>query len=86
MSIAIVGMLDEREDALRIIKDCIEERGHKTCLIDISIGTGAIVPTLKPDVRCEELVALAGKKRRDVGGNTGIRHDGRSEGESDGPS
>ena len=61
MSIAIVGMLDEREDALRIIKDCIEERGHKTCLIDISIGTGAIVPTLKPDVRCEELVALAGK-------------------------
>ncbi len=61
MSIAIVGMLDEREDALGIIKDCIEKRGHKTCLIDITIGTGAIVPTLKPDVSCEELAALAGK-------------------------
>ena len=59
MPIAIVGMLDEREDALRTIKDRIEQRGHKTVLIDISIGTGAIVPSLKADVSCNELVALA---------------------------
>ncbi len=61
MSIAIVGMLDEREEALRIIKNRIEQRGHKTCLIDISVGTGAIVPALKADVSGRELVELAEK-------------------------
>jgi uncharacterized protein (UPF0261 family) len=59
MFIAIVGMLDEREEALGLIKKCIESRGHKTCLIDITVGTGAIVPTLKADVSCDELIQLA---------------------------
>ncbi len=58
MPIAIVGMLDEREEALSLIKSRIEQRGHKTMLMDISIGTGAIVPSLKPDVGCGELAAL----------------------------
>ena len=62
MSIVIVGMLDEREEALRIIKDCIEKRGHKACLIDITVGTGAIVPTLKPDVSFRELMELGAKR------------------------
>jgi uncharacterized protein (UPF0261 family) len=62
MSILIVGMLDEREEALGIIKDCIEKRGHNACLIDISIGTGAIIPTLRPDISCDELNELAIKK------------------------
>jgi len=61
MSIAIVGMLDEREEALGIIKDRIEQRGHKTLLIDISVGTGAIIPSLKADVSCRELAELAEK-------------------------
>lgn len=61
MSIAIVGMLDEREEALRIIRDRIEQRGHKTLLIDITVGTGAIVPSLKADVSCGELLDLAEK-------------------------
>jgi uncharacterized protein (UPF0261 family) len=61
MSIAIVGMLDEREPALRLIKDRIEQRGHKTCLIDISVGTGAIVPSLKPDVSGRDLIQLVEK-------------------------
>jgi uncharacterized protein (UPF0261 family) len=65
MSIAIVGMLDEREEALRIIKDRIERRGHKACLIDITIGTGAIVPTLRADVTCSELVDLVTKNAAD---------------------
>jgi uncharacterized protein (UPF0261 family) len=60
MAIAVVGMLDEREEALKLIKDQIEQRGHKALLIDISIGTGAIVPSLKADVSCRELVQLAG--------------------------
>jgi uncharacterized protein (UPF0261 family) len=55
MSIAIVGMLDEREEALRIIKDQIERRGIKTCLIDISIGNGASVPSLQADVSAREV-------------------------------
>ena len=61
MSIVIVGMLDEREEALQLIKDCIEGRGLKPCLIDISVGTGAIVPKLQPDVSCGELAELAAK-------------------------
>jgi uncharacterized protein (UPF0261 family) len=60
MSIAIIGMLDEREQALRIIKEQIERRGHKTILIDVSIGTGAIVSSLKADVTCEEIAKLGG--------------------------
>jgi uncharacterized protein (UPF0261 family) len=60
MAIAVVGMLDEREEALRIIKDQIELRGHKALLIDISIGTGAIVPSLNADVSARELVRLGG--------------------------
>src|SRR5512139_3178780 len=60
MSIVIVGMLDEREEALKIIKEKIEKRGHKTLLIDISIGTGAIVSSLKGDVTCEEIAKLGG--------------------------
>jgi uncharacterized protein (UPF0261 family) len=60
MVIAVVGMLDEREEALQLIKDQIEQRSHKALLIDISIGTGAIVPSLIPDVSCCELSQLAG--------------------------
>jgi uncharacterized protein (UPF0261 family) len=60
MSIAIIGMLDEREEALGFIKSQIERRGHQTLLMDISIGTGAIAPSLKADVRCGELSQLGG--------------------------
>jgi hypothetical protein len=31
MAIVIVGMLDEREEALRLIRDRIERRGHVPC-------------------------------------------------------
>jgi len=60
MAIAIIGMLDEREDGLRLIKDHIEGRGHKAILIDISIGTGAILSSLKADITCEELAHAGG--------------------------
>ncbi|MGQ9509291.1 MAG: Tm-1-like ATP-binding domain-containing protein [Thermodesulfobacteriota bacterium] len=60
MAIAIIGMLDEREEALKIIKSQIERRGHKAILIDISIGTGAISPSLSPEVTGEEIARLAG--------------------------
>jgi uncharacterized protein (UPF0261 family) len=59
MAIAIIGMLDEREAGLALIKDRIEQKGHKTIVIDISIGTGAIDSALKADITCDE-VAVAG--------------------------
>ncbi len=60
MPIAVVGMIDEREEALGLIRERIEQRGHKALLIDISIGTGAIVPLLKADIGCGEISQLGG--------------------------
>jgi uncharacterized protein (UPF0261 family) len=60
MSIAVVGMLDEREEALSLIKYRIEQNGHEALLMDISIGTGAIVPSIDADVDCGELTELGG--------------------------
>ena len=60
MAIAIVGMIDEREEALNLIKERIEQHGHKALLIDISIGTGAIVPSIKADIDHGELSGLGG--------------------------
>jgi len=59
MAVVIVGMLDEREEALKVIKEQIEGRGHRTLLTDITVGTGALVPSLKADVTSAELLALA---------------------------
>jgi uncharacterized protein (UPF0261 family) len=58
--IIIIGMLDEREETLKIIKNQIERRGHKAVLIDVSIGTGAIASSLKADVTCEEIAQRGG--------------------------
>jgi uncharacterized protein (UPF0261 family) len=60
MAIAVVGMLDEREEGLQLIKDHIEKRGHRPMLIDISIGTGAIESSLKPDIDCHALAKSGG--------------------------
>lgn len=66
MAIAIIGMLDEREEALKIIKHQIERRGHKAILIDISIGTGAISPSLKPEVSGDEIAQLGGTNIEEI--------------------
>jgi uncharacterized protein (UPF0261 family) len=68
MAIVIVGMLDEREEALQIIKEQIEKRGHNAILIDISMGTGAIVSSLKPDIPSEEIAHLGGGKLDQIKG------------------
>lgn len=60
MAIAVVGMIDEREEALSLIKERIEQHGHEVLLIDMSIGTGAIVPSLKADIQCGELSESGG--------------------------
>ena len=74
MAIAVVGMIDEREEALGLMRDRIEQRGHKALLVDISIGTGAIVPSLKADVRYGELSELGGGPPEGV---SGMLPDGR---------
>jgi len=60
MAIAVVGMLDEREQGLRIIKEEIEKRRHKSIVIDISMGTGAIKYALKPDISSQDLIRTRG--------------------------
>ena len=60
MAIVIVGMLDEREEALALMKETIEARVHEALVADISIGTGAIVSKLQPDVPGAELARLGG--------------------------
>jgi uncharacterized protein (UPF0261 family) len=60
VAIVIIGMLDEREETLKIIKNQIERRGHQSVLIDVSIGTGAIASSLKADVTCEEIAQRGG--------------------------
>jgi uncharacterized protein (UPF0261 family) len=60
MAIVIIGMLDEREEGLQLIKNQIQKRKHKTILVDISIGTGAISSDLKADITPEALAQAGG--------------------------
>src|SRR3972149_860790 len=60
MPIAVCGMLDEREEGLQIIKEQIEKRGHAAILIDFSIGTGGIEPSLKANITCNEVARAGG--------------------------
>jgi len=59
-------MLDEREEGLSLIKGCIEERGHKIILIDITIGTGAIEPELQPEITSEEVAKAGGSTKEQI--------------------
>ena len=68
MTIAVVGMIDEREEALSLIKERIEQNGQKALIIDISIGTGAISPTLAADIDCCKLSELGGGPSEGVAG------------------
>ena len=60
MQILVIGMLDEREESLSILKEKIEGRGHKAIIADVSIGTGAIAPALKANIAPAEIAAAGG--------------------------
>ena len=60
MPILIIGMVDEREEALTLLKEKIERRGHQVALADVSIGTGAIVPALKATITPDEIAQAGG--------------------------
>jgi uncharacterized protein (UPF0261 family) len=66
MAIAIIGMLDEREPAIKMLKEEIEKRGHKTILIDISIGTGGIVPSLEAQVTADDVARAGGSTAEEI--------------------
>jgi uncharacterized protein (UPF0261 family) len=53
-------MVDEREEALTLLKEKIERRGHQVALADVSIGTGAIVPALKATITPDEIAQAGG--------------------------
>ena len=79
MAIAVVGMLDEREQALSIIIAHIEKRGHKSLLIDISIGTGAITSSLTPEITCGDLARVGGGESHGQATEPHRGHDGDTE-------
>lgn len=60
MAIILIGMLDEREPALQLAKDEIRARGLDVLLVDISIGNGAIVPKLQPDLDGQRIATAGG--------------------------
>ncbi len=68
MAIFIIGMVDEREEALTLLKEKIEARGHRVVLADVSIGTGAILPALKPDLTPAEIAQAGGSDIETVRG------------------
>ena len=68
MTIVIIGMLDEREEAIKVIRDRIEQRGHKSIVLDISIGTGAIVPAIGADAGPGEIIGPAKASREATNG------------------
>jgi uncharacterized protein (UPF0261 family) len=66
MAIAVIGMLDEREEGLSLIKGHIEQRGHKIILIDITIGTGAIEPELQPEITSDQVAQAGGSTKEQI--------------------
>ncbi len=56
-TIALLGALDTKGAEYGFVKDCIEERGHKTLLIDVGV-LGK--PVIKPDVKRDEVAKAGG--------------------------
>ena len=68
MQILVIGMLDEREEGLSLIKERIERRGHTPIIADVSIGTGALAPAIKPDITPEEIARAGGSDLNTIRG------------------
>lgn len=68
MAILMIGMVDEREEALTLLREKIQHRGHRAILADISIGTGAILPALKPEITPEEIAQAGGNSLETIRG------------------
>lgn len=66
MAVGIVGMLDEREEALSLLCERIGSRGMEPLLFDTSLGVGGISPSLRPDVSSSELARLGGLQKGEI--------------------
>lgn len=66
MAILLIGMLDEREPALQLAKNEIIAHGHDAKLLDISIGNGAIAPSLEPDVNNRQIAKSGGSTMQEI--------------------
>jgi uncharacterized protein (UPF0261 family) len=60
MSIAIIGMLDEREEALKYLGERIRARGQEVILLDTSIGVGGLTPGIQPHFSSFEIARRGG--------------------------
>jgi uncharacterized protein (UPF0261 family) len=56
-TIALVGALDTKGAEYRFVKECIEQRGHRTLVIDVGV-LGP--PALAPDIAREEVATAGG--------------------------
>jgi len=68
MPVLLIGMLDERAEVLHLMRRLMEERGHRVILADISIGTGGIASTLKPEFASKEILAEGGIGQKEIHG------------------
>lgn len=59
-------MLDEREPALKLAKNEIVTRGHDAFIIDISIGNGAIEPTVQANMDNRRVAAAGGASMEEI--------------------
>ena len=62
-NIVIIGSVNTKGEQLKLLKEKIEERGHKAIIMDISMG-GA--PSFKAEVTPEEIASLVGKDINDI--------------------
>lgn len=56
-TVALLGALDTKGTEYAFVKRCIEDRGHKTLLIDVGV-LGP--PAIEPDVSRQEVARTAG--------------------------
>ncbi|MBI4788108.1 MAG: Tm-1-like ATP-binding domain-containing protein [Chloroflexi bacterium] len=68
MQILVIGMLDEREEGLALLKEKIQARRHEAVIADVSIGTGALAPALAADITPAEIAAAGGSSIETVRG------------------
>lgn len=56
-TIALLGALDTKGAEYEFVKQCIEQRGHRTLIIDVGVLDA---PSLKPDITREEVAQSGG--------------------------
>ncbi len=62
-AIAVLSCLDNYSKQITFLKECIEQRGHRTILIDLSMGGE---PQIKPDITCQEIAQAGGARIEDI--------------------